>query len=195
MRKRIVVHIKRASKYVMVGIFASGGMWITWNLIIAGFAGWSTVSEDIAESVGYVIAALIWIFPSFWLNRYFTFKDKDLASATYSRTLTKVYGVYIISPLIAAFTMFFVQLLIPQSIKSFSIDVSTSGTGQLTIPIAAIFIQLCYIGINFVCNYVGQLTLVYKTDIRSVLMSLIPLDIVSTDDSKEIADANTSPLT
>lgn len=179
MNQQFIIHIKRVSKYVIIGVFASLGMWITWNLLLMGFNRFDILPQPARLGTGYLIASLTWIYPSFYLNRLFTFKDKDLSSRLYSRTLTKVYAVYIASPLIATAIMQFVQTIIPDSVEQLSTTILLFDR-SLNIAIVAISIQLMYIGINFVCNYAGQLTLVYKSNLWTMLKPILPFHGSST---------------
>jgi putative flippase GtrA len=98
------------------------------------------------------------IFPSFWLHRHITFRDKTMRSA-FSYTTVKVYVVYILSPFVASIFTYYYLVWFPDIIN-FSVKVNWLLNYNL--PLGKYFLQATSLAIGMLINYSGQRLWIYK---------------------------------
>lgn len=104
--------IRQVSKYLSVGGFCTLMVWILWNIFIFTLERGTKLDRDLIFSASQILSALLMIYPSFWLNSIFTFKDLNLKSSK-RKVTAKVCIIYILSPIVSTFLTFLLQSLIP----------------------------------------------------------------------------------
>lgn len=149
----------RLVSYAGIGLLTTGGMWLTWNVLYTvgrniGF------ESNVTFSVTQYMAAGLWIYPSFWLNRKLTFKDKQI-SQNKAATSLKVLLIYSGAPFIASLTTFIIQLIIGADIESFRFIFDLGGNRH-EIPYLYFILQGFGMGLSLILNFVGQYFLVYS---------------------------------
>jgi putative flippase GtrA len=170
----------RIISYVCIGICTTLATFLLWNVLIFLTQNinlnwiWQIDFKQ-KVSLTYLIASVSMIYPSFYLNRRITFSDKKIKDNSKIKTFSKVYLVYLCSPLVAAIISYFLQNLYnfenltisSQNINNFfgtSIDnFSKIGFLDITeIRVGRYFLQ----GITLFCgmciNYFGQKKWVYR---------------------------------
>lgn len=149
------------ASYISVGLFTTGGMWITWNVLyfLIPFVIPASRGSSVLFSSTQYIASVGWIFPSFYLNRKLTFRDKAL-TASKAVTMGKVLFIYSIAPLIASLATFTIQKIIVTDLESI-VFVIRMGVKTYNIPYLYFALQVVGIGIGLLLNFFGQYFLVY----------------------------------
>jgi len=149
----------RLSSYIMVGLFTTGGMWITWNILYY-FGRMFDIDQNTVFSVTQYLASAIWIFPSFFINRKLTFKDKTISS---SKTLTagKVIAIYNAAPLLSSLATYLIQIVVGLDLDKMVIEMVILSR-QVSIPYAYLGLQVVGIGLSLMLNFLGQYFLVYS---------------------------------
>lgn len=146
----------RISKYVLVGIGTTGVTWWLWNVLL-----WVIAPVSLDLQVKFVatqyLSAFLMILPSFWLHRYFAFRDKQHRSNKLVYITAQAYVVYIVSPLVASVLSYVFLLLFPDFLDTFTISLSNT-----TIAIGKYFLQFVGLVISVAGNYAGQRLWIYQ---------------------------------
>jgi putative flippase GtrA len=148
--------LKRFASYVSIGLFTTLATWLVWNLLI--FLNYKAfgVDEKIWFSISQYTASILLIYPSFYLNRIFTFKDKKDQSSDYKTTTFKAYIIYITAPLIGSLIIFLINTIFP-NFMDFEILIL-----EILLPFGKLFLQGLGLAIGVLINYFGQKFWIYK---------------------------------
>ncbi len=147
----------RFLKYFLVGCVTTLMTFILWNFLLQK-SQFVAISLEYKFSVSQYLASFLMIFPSFWLHRQITFKDKTIRS-NFGYTTTKVYIIYIIAPLAASAFTYFCLLWFPY-VVNFSVKFNLLLEHDL--PLGKYFLQATSLAIGMLTNYSGQRFWVYK---------------------------------
>ncbi|GAB4143370.1 MAG: hypothetical protein OHK0017_00650 [Patescibacteria group bacterium] len=112
-------------------------------------------NEDAVFSVTQFVASTSMIYPSYYLNRIFTFKDKEHSDASGLKTIGKAFAIYLTAPLIASL----ITYLILQVYNFQAVIWTLAG---IEIKIGRYFLQGFAIVISVILNYNGQKLFLYK---------------------------------
>lgn len=148
--------LKRFATYIIIGLGTTLATWLTWNLLIFLNDRALGFDETIWFSISQYIASILLIYPSFYLNRIFTFKDKKDQSSDYKITTTKAYIVYITAPLIGSLLVFLINTVFPEFI---AFEVLILG---FALPFGKFFLQGLGLGAGVIINYFGQKFWIYR---------------------------------
>ncbi len=149
--------IFRFFTYFLVGCATTLMTIALWNFLLQ-VSQLVTVNLEYRFSVTQYLASFFMIFPSFWLHRYITFRDKTIRS-NFGYTTTKVYIIYIIAPLVASAFTYFCLLWFPQ-VVNFSVKFNLFLNDDL--PLGKYFLQATSLAIGMLTNYSGQRLWIYK---------------------------------
>jgi putative flippase GtrA len=146
----------RIFKYLSIGVFTTLLTFLLWNLLI-----WFNDNNFRFEvknwfSVSQYIASISLIYPSFYLNRKFTFADKKEQSKNSNSTILKAYLIYILAPLFGSITIFCVNRLFPEFIN-FKLQII-----NFILPFGRFFLQVFGLFLGVLINYFGQKFWLYK---------------------------------
>jgi len=148
---------KRFVKYFLIGIYTTFITFLLWNFLLA-LTKFLPIGFEKRFSVTQYLASFLMIFPSFWLHRQITFKDKTIRS-NFGYTTTKVYIIYIIAPLVASVFTYFCLLWFPY-VVNFSVKFNLFL--EYDLPLGKYFLQATSLAIGMLTNYSGQRFWVYK---------------------------------
>jgi putative flippase GtrA len=148
--------LKRFASYISIGLFTTLATWLVWNLLIFLNHKAFGVDEKIWFSISQYTASILLIYPSFYLNRIFTFKDKKDQSSDYKTTTFKAYIIYITSPLIGSLIIFLINTIFP-NFMDFEILIL-----EILLPFGKLFLQGLGLAIGILINYFGQKFWIYK---------------------------------
>jgi putative flippase GtrA len=148
--------INRIFKYLSIGIFTTFLTFLLWNLLI-----WVNDINFKFEaknwfSISQYIASISLIYPSFYLNRRFTFADKKEQSKNSNSTILKAYLIYILAPLFGSIIIFLVNKLFPEFIN-FKFQII-----NFILPFGKFFLQGFGLALGVLINYFGQKFWLYK---------------------------------
>jgi len=147
----------RLFRYFLVGCVTTLMTIVLWNFLLR-VSQLVAINLEYRFSVTQYLASFLMIFPSFWLHRYITFRDKTIRSA-FSYTTVKVYVVYILSPFVASIFTYYYLVWFPDIIN-FSAKVNLLLNYNL--PLGKYFLQTTSLAIGMLINYSGQRLWIYK---------------------------------
>lgn len=147
-------NLLRLSSYISIGMIITLMVWITWN-ILYWLSSPLKVDDNIRFSVAQYVSAVIFIFPSFWLNRRFTFKDKKDRHDSFAMTTARAYAIYLSSPLAASLVTYGIQFVWPWILKT---SLMIAG---YELPVGRLGLQVVGLSISLMMNYLGQMFLLY----------------------------------
>jgi len=150
------IELKRFATYLIIGLFTTLSTWLVWNLLIFFNEKSFITDQKIWFSVSQYIASILMIYPSFYLNRVLTFKDKKDQSSDYKITTFKAYIIYITAPFIGSVVIFLINTIFPDFI-----DLQIFILGFLS-PFGKLFLQAIGLGIGVFINYFGQKFWIYN---------------------------------
>ncbi len=143
----------RFLKYVGIGLLTTLATLFLWNLLII-ISSSTGIDYKIRFSVAQYLASVLLIYPSFWLNRKITFKDKNDRHGGLRTSTVKAFVVYTISPLTGSLVTFILQSILP--------DIFNPNWFAFGLKIGILSLQLIGVGVGVVINYFGQKLWIYK---------------------------------
>jgi putative flippase GtrA len=149
--------IKRFTKYLIIGVCTTFFTWLIWDLLI--FLNDKTLefNEKIWFSISQYTASILMIYPSFYFNRKWTFKDKKDQDSSYKISILKAYIIYIFAPILSSFMIFLINTIFPKFIN-FEILLL-----NILWPFGKLFLQVLGLAIGVIVNYFGQKLWIYKS--------------------------------
>lgn len=149
---------KRLIKYILIGIFTTLLTWIIWNLL---YSVLTTVNSDpnkkiLLFSISQFLASFLIIYPSFWLNRRITFKDKTHRHSKKHLQILNIYLIYSLAPLLSSLIILIINYIFPNILNFQTIILF------FNIEIGKLFLQFLGFGFAAVFNFSGQRLWLYK---------------------------------
>jgi putative flippase GtrA len=152
-------HFERLIKYGSIGIFTTLGFFLTWNLLIFLARTNKIYLEDFDRVISFsqYFASVLWIMPSFLLNRVMTFNDLVNQNESLKKQAIKTFIIYNVSPIVASICTFIILRITPDYIQNFTLQIS-----NFSLTLFIFFVQIVGIAINFTLNYILQYIIIYR---------------------------------
>jgi len=159
-KEKYLKESKRFLKYVFIGIFTTLLTWIIWNSLYYMLTNFDQNSNNriVLFGISQFLASFIVIYPSFWLNRKITFKDKNQRHSKKRFQFLNIYLIYILAPLLSSLIIFIINSLFPKLL-----DFNLSQIyANYELEIGKLFLQILGFGLAAIFNFSAQRFWLYK---------------------------------